>query len=223
MPKSASPPPSTTPDWESSARRRVPFYLVTALLLAILAAVLTYNYLEGVRAAAVPTGKAVIALQDIRPGTAIQRDMVEVRDVPEAALPSSRLTTVSEAVGRLASMPLSAGEVLLSSKVSGGPEFSLSSRLPDGRWGMVLPAGWMISPVPELSPGDRIELLTYQGGQPVDEASVVVSAVEVLQFSGDSSNPAQLTLAVTLDEAISILYARVNGFTLLPLLRPRGE
>lgn len=223
MPESASHPPSTTPDWESGARRRVPFYLVIALLLAILAAVLTYSYLEEVRAAAVPTGKAVVALQDIRPGITIGEEMVDVRDVPEAALPADRLTSEAEVVGRLASMPISTGEVLLPSKVSGGPEFGLSSRLPDGRWGMVLPPGWMISPVPELSPGDRLELLTYQAGQPLDEASVVVSAVEVLQFSEDSGDPGQLTLAVTLDEAISILYARVNGFTLLPLLRPRGE
>lgn len=223
MPEIASPPPSTTPDWESNARRRVPFYLVTALLLAILAAVLTYNYLEDVRAAAVPTGKAVVVLQDIRPGTTIEEAMVEVRDVPEAALPSQRLTSESEVVGRLARMPLAAGEVLLPGKVGGGPEFSLSSRLPDGRWAMVLPPGWMISPVPELSSGDRIELLTYQAGQPLEEASVVVSAVEVLQFSGAPDEPGELTLAVTLEEAISILYARVNGFTLLPLLRPRGE
>jgi Flp pilus assembly protein CpaB len=223
MPETASPPPSTTPDWESSARRRVPFYLVTALLLAILAAALTYSYLEDVRAAAVPTGKAVVALQDIRPGTAIEEAMVEVRDVPEAALPPQRLTSESEVVGHLASVPLAPGEVLLPSKISGGPEFSLSSRLPDGRWAMVLPPGWMISPVPELAPGDRIELLTYQAGQLLDEASIVVSAVEVLQFSGAPGDPGQLTLAVTLDEAISILYARVNGFSLLPLLRPQGE
>lgn len=215
-------PPSTTPDWEKGARRRIPFYIVTAILLAILAAVLTFNYLEDVRAAAVPTGRAIVVLKEIRPGTTIRADMVELRDVPEAALPASRITSVSDAVGQVAAMPLSAGEVLLAGKVSGPGEGGLSSQLPDGRWAMVLPSGWMISPVPELSPGDRIELLTYQEGQPPEQASVVVSAVEVLGFSGDASSPGQLTLAVTLDEAITILYARVNGFTLLPLLRPRG-
>jgi Flp pilus assembly protein CpaB len=222
MPEQPSTPASTTPDWGKGARRRIPFYIVSAILLAVLAAVLTFNYLQDVRAAAVPTGKAVVALQDIRLGTTITGDMVELRDVPEAALPPSRITSISDVAGRVATMPLSAGEVLLPSKVSAPGEGGLSSQLPDGRWAMVLPSGWMISPVPELSPGDRIELLTYLEGQPPGEASVVVSAVEVLAFSGDTSNPGQLTLAVTLDEAITILYARVNGFTLLPLLRPRG-
>jgi Flp pilus assembly protein CpaB len=122
----------------------------------------------------------------------------------------------------VAVVPISAGEVLLPNKLSGGPGGGLSARLPDGRWAMVLPAGWLISPVPELGTGDRIELLAYQAGQPIEEAAVIVSAVEVLAAGGRAESLESLTLAVTLEEATTILYARANGFALLPLLRPEG-
>ena len=87
---------------------------------------------------------------------------------------------------------------------------------------MVLPSGWLVSPVPDIILGDRIDLVAYLSGQPVVEAGVIVGAVEVLEFKGSSANPERLTLAVTLEEAIAILYARANGFNLLTLLRPEG-
>jgi pilus assembly protein CpaB len=212
----------TTPTWHSSARRRAPFYVLAAILLAAIAGLLTYNYLQDVRATAVPTGGALVASQDIRPGTRLSEDMLEVRDVPEAVLPSGYLTSVSQAVDRVALVPIAAGEVILEGKVSGGPGEGLSSRLPDGRWAMTLPAGWLVSPIPELSVGDRIELLAYQAGSPIEDAAVIVSGIEILQIPGEGENPDRLTLAVTMEEAKAVLYARSNGFALMALLRPQG-
>jgi hypothetical protein len=106
-------------------------------------------------------------------------------------------------------------------RLSGG-EGGLASRLPDGRWAMVLPSGWLAAPLPSLAAGDRIELMAYQAGQPADEAGVIVSAVEVLEVVGPPERIDGLALAVTLQEAEVILYARTNGFTLLPLLRRQG-
>jgi hypothetical protein len=86
---------------------------------------------------------------------------------------------------------------------------------------MVLPAGWLVTPLPELDRGDRLDLLAYAVSQPAETAGVVVEAVEILAApSGGGGN--QVTLAVTLQEAIAVVYARANGFQLLPLLRPRG-
>lgn len=214
--------PETTPNWAAGFRRRIPFYILTAILLALLAGALTYVYLDRLRAEAVPTGTAVVAKQDIDAGSLLTESMIEVRQVPEAILPSGRLIDRSQAVGRVVLYPLQANEVVLANKLTGGAGAGLSGRLPDGRWAMVLPGGWMVSPVPELTPGDRLDLVAYQAGKPVEEAGVIVSAVQILQFQGSPEQVKNLTLAVTLEEAIAILYARTNGFTLLALLRPSG-
>jgi hypothetical protein len=62
--------------------------------------------------------------------------------------------------------------------------------------------------------------MAYQAGQPVDQVGMIVSNVEVLDFQGSSSEPERLILAVDLDQAIAIIYARSNGFSILSLLRP---
>ena len=53
----------------------------------------------------------------------------------------------------------------------------------EGQWAMVLPAGWLVSPVPGLNPGDRLDVLGYQTGQPVEEAGLIVK-------SGNDGRPA---------------------------------
>ncbi len=212
----------TTPAWPGGARRRAPFYLLAAILLAAVAGILTYNYLRDVRAAAVPTGQALVASQDISPGTVLSEESVELRDVPEAVLPAGYLTSSSQAIGRAALVPIAAGEVILVGKLSGGLGEGLSSRLPDGRWAMTLPESWLVNPLPDLVAGDRIEIMAYQAGSPIQDADVIVTGIEVLQFPGSGVGQGRLTLAVTLEEATAILYARSNGFALMILLRPYG-
>ena len=222
MQRSAAPPPETTPSWAAGVRRRIPFYLLAAFLLALLAAVITFIYLEQLRASMVPTATALVARQAIRPGETITETMVEVRAVPEAVVPTERLTSSMQAVGRTALVPLSAGEVILPQRLSGTGEAGLSRRLPDGRWAMVLPGSWLASPIPEIGAGDRVDLLAYQAGQPADQAAVIVSAIEVLAVTGTAADAEALTLAVEIEEAAAVTYSRANGFLLLPLLRPAG-
>lgn len=215
-------PPQTTPNWSAGFRRRVPFYILAALLLGIIAAVLTFIYLDRLQAQAIPTTDVVLAVQDIHPGEEILAVGVEVRPVPASIIPAGAFSDVSEVIGRITANPIQASEIILPKDIEGERGSGLSARLPDGRWAMVLPSGWLVSPVPAIIPGDRIDLIAYLSGQPVKEAGVIVGAVQVLEFKGSSENPDRLTLVVTIEEAIAILYARSNGFNLLALLRPEG-
>lgn len=217
-----TPTPETTPSWAAGFRRRIPFYIILAVLLAALAGILTFFFLNSLQANALPTERALVAERDLRSGTEITADMVETRPVPEGLLPEGHLTDAAQATGRVLITPVRANEVLLSSDFSGERGSGLSARLPDGRWAIVIPAGWFASPVPQVITGDHLDLLAYLAGQPVDEAGVIVSSVEILGFDGTSNHPDQLTLAVSIDEAVAILYARANGFSLLILLRPEG-
>jgi Flp pilus assembly protein CpaB len=221
-PSSYSPAPETTPDWGSSPRRRTPFYLLAALILAILAGLATYAYLDEVRQQSVPTSRAVVALEASRPGDVLSAEMVEERDVPTGVLPKGALSSVSQAVGRAAIVPLAEGEVILEGKLSGDDRSALSVRLPAGRWAMVLPGSWLLSPIPEIGAGDHIDLMGYKSGAQQAEAGLIVSAVEVMEVNGEGVNPERLTIAVTLDEAAAIVYARVNGVSLIALLRAVG-
>jgi len=222
MGQNITPPPHTTPNWSAGFRRRVPFYILAALLLGIIAAVLTFIYLDRLQTQAIPTTEAVLAVQDIHSGEAISVVQVEVRPVPASIIPAGAFSDESEVIGRVPANSIKASEIILPKDLAGERGSGLSARLPEGRWAMVLPSGWLVSPVPAIILGDRIDLIAYLTGQPVGEAGVIVGAVEVLEFKGSSENPDRITLAVTLEEAIAILYARANGFNLLALLRPEG-
>ncbi len=222
MDSKPTPTPETTPSWAAGFRRRIPFYIILAALLAALAGILTFLFLNRLQANALPTERALVAQRDLRPGTEIATEMVETRPVPEGLLPEGHLTDAAQAIGRMLIAPVKANEVLLLSDFSGERGSGLSARLPDGRWAIVIPAGWFASPVPQVITGDHMDLLAYLAGQPVEEVGVIVSSVEILGFSGTSDQPDQLTLAVSIEEAVAILYARANGFSLLILLRPEG-
>lgn len=216
----AGPVPQTSTRWSDDSRRRAWLYLGIALLLALLAGLLTYLYLDRIQQRALPTDRALVASRSIAPGELIEAEAVETRQVPQTVLPVGALKSDAEAVGRTARFGLAANEIVLRSDVAPEGGAGLSSRLPDGRWAMVLPAGWLASPLAEHGEGDRLDLLAYQGGRAAGEAGLIVEAVEILAVpaGGDGS----VTLAVTLEQAASILYARSNGFQVVALLRPRG-
>jgi Flp pilus assembly protein CpaB len=218
---SAQPPPApgTTPSWSAGFRRRIPFYILIAILFSLLAGVLVFIYLEDARSRMLPSLKVVVASVDISPGTVLTAENLILRAVPEGIIPIRSYQDLGQALGRTAAVPIQAKQVILDSYLVGTAASGLSARLPDGRWAMVMPGNWLASPVPEASPGDHFDLIVYQPGRPVDEAGVVVSKVQLL----DSETGSNLfTFAVTLEEAKSILYARANGFSLLLLLRPDG-
>jgi Flp pilus assembly protein CpaB len=214
--------PETTPGWNSPSLRRAPYYLAVAILLAVLAGLATYAYLDQVRQQSVPTGIVIVVRREVRPGEIIGGDMIEARSVPKGILPQGALTDPSQATGRRVVVPLAVGEMLLSSKLASPNGGGLSAQLPDGRWAMVLPAGWLVGPLPEIVSGDRLDLLGYPSGASTSDAGLVVSDVEVLGVHGDQSSPDRLILAVTMDEALAVVYARSNGLNMLGLLRPGG-
>jgi Flp pilus assembly protein CpaB len=215
----APPAPGTTPGWSAGFKRRIPFYILIALLFSLLAGALVFIYLEDARSRMLPSRKVVIASVDISPGTVLTAEHLTLQNVPEGIVPDRVFQDTGQAIGRTAAIPILAKQVILDSFFVGAATSGLSTRLPDGRWGMVLPGDWLASPAPESLPGDRFDLLVYQPGRPADEAGVVVSNVQLLE-GGTGSN--LFTFAVTIEEAKSILYARSNGFTLMLLLRPDG-
>jgi Flp pilus assembly protein CpaB len=216
-------PPETTPNWAGGFRRRIPFYILAALVFGLVAALLAFLYLDRLQREALPTEQVVVLTADLEAGTELTSERVILRGVPGDVIPEGSLKDIGQAIGRVLARPMRANEILLRSDFVGEAGSGLSARLPDGRWAMVFPAGWLVSPLPPLIRGDRLDLMAYQAGQPVDEVGIIVSGVEVLEFEGTPTSPERLTLAVDLDQATAVLYARTNGFSLLALLRPESN
>lgn len=219
----ADSPPETTPRWHQATRSRARLYLMMALLLALLAAVLTYLYLQRIREQSLPTTPAVVVVSHLPPQSVLSQDSLELRQLPRAMLPQGAIQDLEQATGRLTRYPMAAGEVLLQQDLLSEQDAGLAGRLPDGRWAMVLPIGWLASPLPQIEQGDHLDILAYPPGQDVEQAELIVERVELVEVNGPVEGVARVTLAVSLEQATSILYSHVNGFQMLGLLRAIGE
>lgn len=196
----------------------MPFYLLAAALLAILAGVITYDFLHQLRLEAVPNHQVLVAKADIQPGELIDGLKIEAREVPEIVLPNGALTQQNQAVGRVAIAPIYADEVLHSNRLSGSGRSGISGILPEGSWAMVMPSDWLVSPIPELRNGERLDFLAYLPGEEMDSAGLLVSNVPVLNTDETDELTDRLILAVNMEQAKLFLFARANGYLLVPLL-----
>lgn len=214
--------PTTTPDWQAAVRRRTRFYVLAAVLLAVLFGFLVFQFFS--RQSAYSPGEttpALFAREDIPGGTVLTGEMLEVKDVPRQALPADFLSYREQAVGQLTLYPLVEGEVLLPGKLAGGRGSALAQRCPAGKWCLSIPVAWFVAAPPDLAEGDRVEIASALPGKSLEETGFIATQVQVVGLPGGGENPAYV-LAVDDQEALNILYARVNEFQMLVLLRPAG-
>ncbi len=214
--------PTTTPDWQAAVRRRTRFYILVAVLLAILFGVLVFEFFSRQqRYAPGDLTPAVFALQDVETGTGLTPDMLEVREVSAMAVPESHFRFVEQAVGKVTLYPLVKGEAVLPEKLSGVKGGAVAQRCPSGTWCVSVPVEWFIAAPPDLSEGDRLEIASVLPGESMEKAGFIATEVQVVALPADEESPAYV-FAVDDQEALSILYARANKFQMFVLLRPAG-
>jgi Flp pilus assembly protein CpaB len=215
--------PTTTPDWQAAVKRRTRFYVLMAVLLAILFGILVYQFFSDQQqnAPGVLTS-AVFASRDIDSGLVLTDEMLVVREVSSKGVPESHLSHEEQAIGKLALYPLVDGEVILPEKLAGDQGSALAQRCPIGKWCVSIPISWFIASPPDLSVGDRIAIASSLSGRNMDETGFIAANVQVVVMPGMDDFPAYI-FALDDQEALSVLYARVNEFQLLVLLRPAGS
>jgi len=215
--------PTTTPDWQAAVRRRTRFYVLMAVLLAILFGFLVFQFFS--RQQQIAPGEltsAVFTAQDIDSGTILSADMLDVQQVSIRAVPGSHFSYTEQAVGQLTLYPLVKGEVLLPEKLAGEQGGVVAQRCPAGKWCVSIPVAWFIAAPPDLSEGDRVEIASALPGGALDDVGFIATRVQVVDLPDAVDSPAYV-FAVDDQEALSLLYARSNEFQLLVLLRPTGE
>lgn len=215
--------PTTTPDWQAAVRRRTRFYILAAVLLAVLFGFLVFQFFTNQQQIAPgELTSAVFAAEDIESGMILTADMLDIQKVSIRAVPGSHFSYKEQAVGQLTLYPLVEGEVLLPGKLAGGQGGAAAQRCPSGKWCVSIPVDWFIAAPPDLAEGDRVEIASALPGQSLNEAGFIATRVQVVSLPDRADFPAYV-LAVDDQEALSLLYARVNEFQLLVLLRPAGE
>lgn len=214
--------PTTTPDWRAAVQRRTRFYVLAAVLLAVLFGFLVYQFFSRQQAyTSVETTSALFAGENIPGGTILTREMIDVKDFPVQALPGSHLSFREEALGQRTLYPFIKGEVILGEKLARTQGSLLAQRCPAGKWCINIPVSWFIAAPPKLAVGDRVEIASALPGKDLEEAGFIATRVEVIELPGGGEVPAYL-LAFDDQEAINLLYARVNQYQFLVLLRPAG-
>lgn len=193
-----------------------------AVLLAILFGFLVFQFFS--QQGNYPGGEttsALFAAEDIPSGTVLIGEMLEVKTVPSQALPPHYLSYREQAVGQQVLYPLVQGEVILPGKLAGGQGSILAQRCPPGKWCVNIPQAWFMAAPLDLAQGDRIEIASAAPGNSLEKTGFIATRVEVIELPGSGDSPGYI-LAVDDQEALNILYARVNEFQMLMLLRPAG-
>ena len=232
-------------------RMRGCLWLTAGLVVALLAAVVGYMALS--RATAMRAGSAqemnqvdvVVAAGQVPVRAVLTDDDLRVQRMAASAAPEGALQQTSQAIGKLTTVALYPGEVVLTQRLV-DPNVNAA----DGRTALVLdgdkvlmafPADDLMSKVGVLKPGDHVDLLVTLdfpnvrgagGGQGVDLATFDVlqnltiaatvglpGGAEDAQNTGGASALPALLLTVSPQDALTLKYVKDAGGRIDVVLR----
>lgn len=224
-------------------RTRVVRTILIPAIIALLATAGLYSALSS--RATVPekipvvTGQVVAAATAIPSRTVITKNMVTIKEVPLAYITPGTVRTVEAVVGRVALVPLGAGEILMTSNVTGTAQGAsgLSYAIPSGKRAITVQIDEISGVAGFPLVGDRVDLLWTAVGVVVGQQTtenrtrLLVEDLEILAvvqnptLGGDSGAARDLkgytsvTLEVTPEQAATIALAESLG-RLRMILRP---
>ncbi|RDV84063.1 Flp pilus assembly protein CpaB [Ammonifex thiophilus] len=213
---------------------RAKLFLVLSFLCAVGAAVGTYFYLEHLKATYrqkahyVPV---VVAAQDIPARTLLTSSLLKLQDLPSSCVHPLALRRVEDAVGRVTTVPLVRGEVLLQSKLASSKDEKqeLALSLQPGERAITLAVNAVSGVGGALKPGDRVDVVATfdleSQGTKTTYTVLVAGNVRVLALgSGGEKKPYDtVTLAVTPRQGALITLATERGSVRLFLRGPKEQ
>jgi pilus assembly protein CpaB len=171
-------------------------FLFLALILAVISAILVYVALSNTGEGSSGSGggdvSVVVAKSAIPAGTTITGDMLEVRNVPEAAVGEGAFRTIDATVGQVARYPMAVNQQVLLSTVVGGTADATASNevlshiIEAGKRGMGVKVDAVVNGGGLVLPGDHVDVY-WVPDVAIDEdlvgAGIVAENVEVLAVS----------------------------------------
>jgi pilus assembly protein CpaB len=213
--------------------------LLIALSFSIVSVICGYLYVNGVTDSLTGGRKVeiLVAAQEVMPGQRLTKEMLGVREIPEAYVsPDAIMATPAEErrlIGRPATVKLTQGQALLWSTfdVQRTTVQKLSGGVPRRQRAVTLPIDMSGGFAGMLRPGDHVDVIgTFSRGSGDSTTATILQNVAVLAV-GDSRNQddgaggrqfSSVTLAVDLDEAELLMFAHQRG-TLGYALRGDGD
>lgn len=193
------------------SRRRTSVWGLLAILAAVVTALAVYSYLSWLRSQVPVVGRMapmVVAASDIDSGVVIQAGMLGLTDHPERYLPEGALRSSDLAVGRVATVPILAGEPVTGRRL--GDNAGSSSVVPDGMRAYALGRQTLEGLALAPRSGDRVDVLATAGG-PAGNAhtATIIRAAKVLSVAAAGSDRSELASQLGVGEGSG------RGITLL--------
>jgi pilus assembly protein CpaB len=224
---------------------------VLALVTAVIAAVLLYNFLNSLDKKAnvevVKTG-ILMASVNIPPNTTITEEMVEITQIPVEAAHAESVVNEAAAVGKFSKYEITAGEQVLSTKLispeGGGGDGTLAYEIKPGMRAISIGVGNLSGLVGMIKPHNTVDILAqFQKPEKQPDGSEklidyttmlaenirVLAVDDVISQEGKTVNPetgtsyTSVTLQVTPQQAMELNMSEYKGQLRLILRSPLDE
>lgn len=199
-------------------------WIITAVL-ALITTVLVYLYLGQVEAASqenkIEMSEIVVAISEIPAHVKVTEEMLEIKEIPSAAVHADTYTEISDVVGGTTTTELIAGEQVLTDRiVSDVGDSELSYRIPENMRAITVPSSEVNGVGGYIVTGDKLDILvSYVPSEGVQVEYTQLQNIEVLETGANIATtaeteagvPTSLTLLVTPAQAEVIAYANLSG------------
>ncbi len=190
-------------------RRRTSRWGVVAVLAAILTGLAVYSYISWLRSQVPVAGRLVpivVAATDLEPGIRVTDGMLEMVDHPSRYLPEQPLTSAEQAVGRLTTFPILAGEPVTGRKIARNS--GASGAVPEGMraYGLDPQALAGMAMVPRS--GDRVDVLaTLPGDDGRAQTVTILRSIQVASTgtSREAAGAGPSLMSSNKDRAVTLL------------------
>lgn len=211
-----------------------------ALFFALLTTYFLYGFLNSVeKKVSQDATEGVVCLEyDITPQTLLTREMLIKKHLPEEYIHAQAIRSLEEAVGSISLTSFVKGEQLLKSKVAsqGDIKNGLAYLIPVGKRAISIPVDEVSGVAGLLKPGNRVDVAAVlaipdKAQEETIASLIVLQDIVVLavgknmeekagKLETESNAQKTVTLAVTLEEAKSLLLASQKGNIRLLLRSP---
>ncbi|USD36508.1 Flp pilus assembly protein CpaB [Ferrimonas sp. SCSIO 43195] len=215
------------------------FFVLLSLVFGVGAVMLAQNWLKQSQPTSDHPDQAVVVTMSVSvpSGTVLEAKHLSLQAIPKALAPRDALTSIDQAVDKVAKFPMLQGDTLHPDKLALRGEGSvLASLIEPNKRAVTIRVNDVVGVAGFLLPGNRVDVLvTFKVGNVRNVAAetqteVVLSNLKVLavdqKANQDSSQPLvvrAVTLEVTLEQAESLMSARGKGTIQLALRNPTDD
>lgn len=205
------------------------------VLVGLVVTALVYGYLSRIEAGArkVELVEVVVAVRALPVKTLLTKDMLATKPFPKEYLGRYEVTQLQEAIGKVTTVPLAEGEMVMQTKLATKEaKVGLSYHIPQGKRAVAVKVTEFSGVAGFPEPGDRVDILVtlppevvgVQKTRLILEELPVLAKVQRTEVQpggtpGDLQAYTSLTVAVTPEEALQLALAEQTG-QIKMLLRP---